>query len=717
VATRPGLFHSFLLRVYNPILNSASDNIIIGCRLSQSSSPRDVPQQSESNNADTTCSQPCVYTPLEPGSIRVLKLRAAADREAELHGELVACRMDEAPEFEAVSYVWGPPVFSHKIILPEGVVDITESLASALRQFRRVSDERVLWADALCINQEDVDEKGQQVSIMGDIYKSATRCLAWLGPATGRTAAAVESLNAIASKAAQMGVRPDASEDSTYFNRPTVATALNGSRSKADLDRDTKLVWAVIYDAQLDEIFDRPWFYRLWIIQEAALCSSMEFHCGDYIFEWNSVTLVMAVCMAIMRDHLVHVRAPFNVVRPWYMVSFRNERKLMSMFDKVNSLFAEFGSNFRHGIFFECQDARDRIYALASLRPSNSPILITPDYRKSVVQVYTDFAKQFLSKGDVLALGQSGISFRRQPLHPLVASEDEYLPSWAHEYRPEEGHEVDLPWNHCQYISCGDDLNFPDIKTPPELEVPIWKQRTIEVPIRIIDTTCDEICAYVNGNRPTATHPLRFRTLTSQPRGYATGTDALVGAILDRTRKAVHGSDRYFTGEDVRVAVLRTILADATAEEVKTHLERSLDIENEQALLELWELYEKYCINHHNDELISLLWPTPTSKFDHTKASESALEAFKVHIGIMEVLQRSRFVVTTKGYIGLVPPYTQSEDVLVQIDAMTMPLVVRPVLKGINCKTVYIIIGPCYVHGFMYGKGPKSADSEAAYFF
>jgi hypothetical protein len=128
-------------------------------------------------------------------------------------------------------------------------------------------------------------------------------------------------------------------------------------------------------------------------------------------------------------------------------------------------------------------------------------------------------------------------------------------------------------------------------------------------------------------------------------------------------------------------------------------------------------LPKNYCINHHNDELTSLLWPTSTSKFGHTKASKSTLEAIKVHIGIIDVLQRSRFLVTIKGDVGLVPPYTQSEDVLVQIDAMTMELVVQPVLKGINRKTMYIIVGPWFVHGLMYGKGPNSAGSEPAYFF
>ena len=60
-------------------------------------------------------------------------------------------------------------------------MDITYSLYSGLKRFRYPEKDRILWADAICINQSDNKEKGIQVNMMGDIYDRATAVLVWLG--------------------------------------------------------------------------------------------------------------------------------------------------------------------------------------------------------------------------------------------------------------------------------------------------------------------------------------------------------------------------------------------------------------------------------------------------------------------------------------------------------------------------------------------------------
>jgi hypothetical protein len=93
--------------------------------------------------------------------------------------------LEEAPEFEALSYVWGLPNDPVGILCDNEVVPVTQNLHGALVRLRRSGDSdqpRRVWIDALCINQTDIYERSQQISFMKDIYYRAKHVVAWLGP-------------------------------------------------------------------------------------------------------------------------------------------------------------------------------------------------------------------------------------------------------------------------------------------------------------------------------------------------------------------------------------------------------------------------------------------------------------------------------------------------------------------------------------------------------
>jgi hypothetical protein len=89
--------------------------------------------------------------------------------------------------YEPLSYVWGPPPTdgNHQIAISSGKghgsLQLTASLYAALKRLRYTDRERCLWADQICINQEDLVERGQQVQFMNIIYKHASHVLVWLG--------------------------------------------------------------------------------------------------------------------------------------------------------------------------------------------------------------------------------------------------------------------------------------------------------------------------------------------------------------------------------------------------------------------------------------------------------------------------------------------------------------------------------------------------------
>ncbi|KAK4158650.1 heterokaryon incompatibility protein-domain-containing protein, partial [Cladorrhinum sp. PSN259] len=89
--------------------------------------------------------------------------------------------LDETIAFTALSYVWGDPSICEPIIVNGSVVSVTVNLKAALRRLRQEENPQVLWVDAICINQADLDEKAAQIPFMSRIYSTAGRVVAWLG--------------------------------------------------------------------------------------------------------------------------------------------------------------------------------------------------------------------------------------------------------------------------------------------------------------------------------------------------------------------------------------------------------------------------------------------------------------------------------------------------------------------------------------------------------
>lgn len=126
---------------------------------------------------------PYSYKALREDEIRILFLNPGTYEEP-LMGKLEIFKIWDAPDYDAISYCWGEPIFSHNIyIVGEGVQALTESLFGALRRFRDSSVNVVLWADAICINQKNLNEKSHQVAQMGRIFQSAKTLRVWLGEA------------------------------------------------------------------------------------------------------------------------------------------------------------------------------------------------------------------------------------------------------------------------------------------------------------------------------------------------------------------------------------------------------------------------------------------------------------------------------------------------------------------------------------------------------
>ena len=184
-----------------------------------------------------------------PDSIRVLELLQG------ISGSALSCRILEIHRtnsdvaFEAISYVWGShsPACYLRDVESNSVLRITESLYHALRALRHPDRSRILWADAVCINQSDNDEKSHQVRNMGSIYATANMVLVWLGD---------EDFSGAFKVLKGLGKAPE-----------------NGT-STANLkltDPVDNVIMAVL------SVIGTPWFTRLWTIQEFVLATDVRF--------------------------------------------------------------------------------------------------------------------------------------------------------------------------------------------------------------------------------------------------------------------------------------------------------------------------------------------------------------------------------------------------------------------------------------------------------
>ena len=126
-----------------------------------------------------------IYQPLNKtrSEIRILHLEGSTDENAPLRCELeiVSLSADPKPTYEAISYCWGDTTGRDRIILNGQVFEAPLAGAKVLRRFRLQDAPWTVWIDALCINQEDREERNDQVSLMGKVYRSTIRTLVWLG--------------------------------------------------------------------------------------------------------------------------------------------------------------------------------------------------------------------------------------------------------------------------------------------------------------------------------------------------------------------------------------------------------------------------------------------------------------------------------------------------------------------------------------------------------
>ncbi|KAL8650250.1 MAG: hypothetical protein Q9226_005219 [Calogaya cf. arnoldii] len=314
-----------------------------------------------------------IHLPLDEQCIRVLTVLAGSYG-SDIHINLSHVKLEpnDPPRYEALSYAWGSNVLSHLIYVDtedgQQSLPVTENLYTALQHLRDESLHRTLWVDAVCINQRNDEERGQQVARMADIYRSAAKVIIWLGPDDAdNSTAAIEALRTLAS-----GVHVDWT---TY----TISAASEEVANSDWLDF-TKMRHAPLFDEEtwvsIVWLLKRSWFSRLWIWQEVYLArSGANVICGDDTISWEDLRkAIYALCL---QPGPYHVRDIVEIVDRATRITFVDAKKSLK----------EVLERTKHA---QCSDPRDKIYGVLNLVEETQKSSIQPDYTKTTVEVFRD---------------------------------------------------------------------------------------------------------------------------------------------------------------------------------------------------------------------------------------------------------------------------------------------------------------------------------------
>ncbi|RYP57851.1 hypothetical protein DL770_010564 [Monosporascus sp. CRB-9-2] len=200
--------------------------------------------------------------------IRVLLLHPRRGEDFEVRCDLAYLNLSDPhpPPYYALSYCWGKEEPKFPISLNGREHWVRPNLFDALQRLRDRDDVagRFIWIDALCIDQDDEEEKGSQVDLMGEIYKKASKTFIWLGEHEHASPLAMDLLNSVTEENLR-----DVLEDK--------------SESKP-----MEQAWVA-----LRALFGRPYWSRVWILQEVVLSRPSYLICGNSMCPWDSVRLLL----------------------------------------------------------------------------------------------------------------------------------------------------------------------------------------------------------------------------------------------------------------------------------------------------------------------------------------------------------------------------------------------------------------------------------------
>lgn len=594
------------------------------------------------------------------------------DFDAPLRSVLQEVSLENAPNYLALSYVWGSPTTRESLQINNRTISIQPNVFDALRRFRAALGTFTIWIDAICINQSNLDERSAQVSIMRMIYESAVCVLVYLGEnAEGQQ---LQSLfDSLIKSIPVIGSSPDLKLDWKHF-------------SEYGLPEATSSRWQ-----QFVRFLEHPWFSRAWVFQESLVAKKSIFIQGDCRI--SQVHLFTLLHVLISTHHIEGYidRTPRMHLSP-VVAAAQRCTSIISSYGYVLQLHLpqtwtrkSLISLLRQNITSKATDPRDHVFAFLGISNEAEEPELQPNYREEADDIYKRVGKYMAEKG-----------FAPLLLDCTTRSNPPNWPSWIPRW-----HE---PGNHTFMLEKG--MQMSSVFTAAGKSTQAFQCQADHALLGrgiIVDTI------HILGSSQSCIDSLE------RLKSAGDGGNEVLSSLMEAFVMLSSPSHQYITGETMSTVLLRLIVCDQrhlnaqkAPKEYQKALGRFLNdakAESEQLCQqrngvgwELIRLYIRIMLNgmpelapQSNDEgLESRQW-----------VSEFVRASFSVCIRLVRYT-------TERGYIGQAVPDAKVGDKIALLQGCDVPLILRLTGNG-----TYTYISTCYLHGIMYGEAWNEEDIHA----
>ena len=338
---------------------------------------------------------PSIYLPLALQEIRLLDLQpGTVESPCECH--LRTVQLSDKPRYHALSYTWGTGQKDNVVRCNGHSIMVTVNLSHALQRLRKPDRIYSLWIDQICINQDDLSERMQQVALMGQIYSMAETVDVWLGEANEgeNVDLAMKFIPRL------LEAYEDPSELSDQSKEPNVIQKLS-----------ILVIRSPEWNA-VENLFARPYFRRMWIVQEVSLGTIVNVYCGPYSTDWHSLALAARCTGSIEVEPNPEAHAVINMIQ-----NFRRDRRLGHNQPLPQLLSQVF--------FLLCSNPLDKIYGILGLVREDQSKDIKADYELSVQNLFIKTATTCILRDQTLAV----LSDVRGPKH--ISHIPSWVPDWT----------------------------------------------------------------------------------------------------------------------------------------------------------------------------------------------------------------------------------------------------------------------------------------------
>jgi len=622
------------------------------------------------------------YTSLQPHQIRLLFLHPGAASE-ELLCSISIEDFDDLPVYQAISYVWGSSECPHRIKCGHSVsyartnrkgvrkrhafiplssdesVKATTNLKNMLLQLRTLDEFRVLWIDSLCINQGDVEEKTAQVRMMHYIYFLAESVLVYIGEADMDTASALKCARTLAA------MKDAPVEDVPHrLDLSPVVPERSHYIPSHELDRLSPWI-AFVY------LFNRPWFSRIWVIQEIVMSKTAIVICGKYSISWDELYDACTVVLRtnihrgdIRRDNCIVVRNINNFRQQYHRLT---RQPFESDPERIQEACQQLTLPYLlvHTMHCGFTDPRDRVFALLNMTVGSNALQHLVDYSLSLREVYMNVAKIWVDSNPSNPL--SLLQFVQRSEN----NDSDDIPSWLPDWRFQAVSEPLFLHGPHAATSATTVVCFPHASSFSSLPIPLVVRGVSVMTIRALEPV-------KNYGEEKIDHAAMINAF---PEPYPTTTRS----YLECYPKAVHP----YTRDDIIASVERTCRF--------WDYVRGWEYQTSSLAYKESKMEDQRAPRYTQGELFNLLplyYGTPRVAGD-------------------EWLSLGRlFFISHNGFMGLVPKASDVGDEICILFGAATPFVIRSLDAGI-----YKFIGECYVYGLMNGEVLNGLPEERIWDF